>query len=329
MKRSVILTTAVLFCAVISLAQNTKFNINEVYRIERSHSYVGFSVKYMGYAMVKGRFEKFNGSIRYDQNDHTKTSVSISIDVASIDTDLEWRDKDLKSEGWFDAEKFPNITFESTSVKQTETGLDVLGNLTIRDITKEVTMKMNPASGVLKDTRGDAQVIFTGNLAVDRTDYGVAGERWSAIKEGITGVEKQVNIEVSILGKQIKERNAKGRVQNTEQPPGKIYALINEQGIDYALAEFDKMKAPSDSKVNANLLKIVGYVLLTEGKVDDALVVFKKNMEAFPEDGNLNGSYAEALAHKGDLKQAKKYYELAYEHNNVNINAKEILRHLK
>lgn len=329
MKRLIILTTCVLFCAVVSFAQDAKFDINEIYPIERSHSYVGFSIKYMGYAMVRGRFEEFNGSVRYDEKDISKTSVSVSINVNSIDTDLEWRDKDLKSENWFDAEKFPKINFESNGIRETKNGFDVAGNLTIKGVTKEVVLKMNPASGVLKDIRADAQVIFTGNITIDRTEFGVAGERWSAVKEGITGVDKYVNIELSILAKQIKENNSKNRVRNTERPPGKIYALINEHGVDIALDEYNKMRETADNKINANLLNMVGYVLLAEGKVDDALKVFKKNMGEFPENGNLNDSYAEALAHKGNLKEAEKYYKLAYEKNKENINAKEILRHLE
>ena len=67
-----------------------------MYPIERSHSFIGFSIKYMGFAKVRGRFESFNGSFRYDENDISKTSLSLHIDVKSIDTDLNFRDRDLR-----------------------------------------------------------------------------------------------------------------------------------------------------------------------------------------------------------------------------------------
>lgn len=139
--------------SLASKAQSDNFKISEFYPIENSHSYVEFSVKYMGYAKVKGNFEKFSGTFKYDENDITKTSLSLSIVANSIDTDHNWRDKDLKSKGWFDVEKFPSLTFVSTKVIATDSGFDVVGNLTIKGITKEVIIKMNPASGVLKDTR--------------------------------------------------------------------------------------------------------------------------------------------------------------------------------
>ena len=186
MKTQLIILVAVLL-AGSSIAQKKlpDKKIRQFYEINRGHSYLEFSVLYMGYAKVKGRFAEFEGMLRYDENDLLNTSISLNIKVASIDTDLDWRDNDLKSDAWFDAEKFPLMSFQSKRIIAKEQGFDVVGDLTIRDVTKEVTIIMNPPSGVLKDTRGDSQVIFTGNLTIDRTDYGIEGERWSKIKENI------------------------------------------------------------------------------------------------------------------------------------------------
>ena len=112
MKNTIIIWATLL--SLTSVAQDKSFSIDQIYPIETSHSYVGFSVKYMGYAKVKGRFAKFNGSFRYDADNLENTSVSFSIDTESIDTDIEFRDRDLKSDNWFDVEKYPKITFYST-----------------------------------------------------------------------------------------------------------------------------------------------------------------------------------------------------------------------
>ena len=106
----------ILLIATSQLMGQDEIDISKFYPIEASHSYVGFSVKYMGYAQVRGRFETFQGTVYYDELDIKKTSISFSIDVGSIDTDLNWRDRDLKSANWFNADTFPKITFISKKV---------------------------------------------------------------------------------------------------------------------------------------------------------------------------------------------------------------------
>ena len=319
----------ILFITLSSKAQDSNFNIKEFYPIENSHSYIEFSVKYMGFAKVKGKFEKFNGTFRYDENDISKTSISLLIDVNSIDTDHNGRDNDLKSENWFDAEKFSNITFVSKQVRPTDSGFEIIGDLTIKIVTKEVIIKMNPASGVLKDIRGDSQVILSGETTIKRTDFGVEGKRWSAVKEGIAGVADEVKIEVSVLGKHINLGNLKNFVRNDTRPPGKIYKTISENGVENGLNVFEELLADSESRLNSRTLNITGHLLLKEGKLNEALKVFKKNLEVFTEESSLYDSYAEALIISGNLVEAKLYYQKSLEINAGNQNASEILRHLK
>ena len=324
----------VLFCllalgsAFSQYADNANFNMSQIYPIEGSHSYVGFSVKYMGYAMVKGRFADFNGTIRYDEENLKKTSVTFAVDVNSLNTENDWRDKDLKSDNWFDAESFPKVHFVSQKIKETDTGFDVIGELTIKDITKTVTINMEPPSGVLQDGRGDAQIIFNGSLTIDRDEFGVEGKNWSKVKEGITAVSKEVHIELTILGKQIKKENFQNWVRNPERPQGKLYQVANTEGVDAALKTFQEMLADIKNPLKPGHLNTAAYMFLKEGKYEMALQLFAANLEAFPEDANTYDSYAEALASAGKLKEAKKYYKMAIEKDPDNMNAKEILRHL-
>lgn len=310
-------------------AQSSDFNIKEFYPVDALHSYVGFEIKYMGYAKVKGRFSDFSGTFRYNPNNLTSTSVSFIVDVASIDTDMDFRDRDLKSANWFDAEKFPKMTFQSRSVREMGNGLQVTGDLTIKDVTKQVTFNMDKGSGLLKDTRGDSQVIFTGELTINRKDYGVAGERWSAVREGITSVDSEVVIEISLLGKQFNERNATGFVSRAETAHGKLYQLITNDGVEAGLAEFDRIKSSGEMRVGPSTLQTVGYVLLVVGKTKESIAVLKHNVSAYPDEADAYDAYAEALAADGKLKEAKKNYEIALQKDPGNYNAKEILRHLE
>ena len=322
---------SLIFCLLIFgiiYGQESEFDMSQIYPVEASHSYVGFSVKYMGYAMVRGRFANFNGSIRYDENDIKKTSVSFSVDVNSIDTDNDWRDNDLKSANWFDGENHPNMEFVSQKIKETDSGFDVIGDLTIKGITKSVTINMAPASGVLTDTRGDAQVVFNGSIMINRGEFGVEGKNWSRVKEGLTAVSQEVNIELTILGKQIKKDNFKNWVRNPERAQGKLYQLANTEGVEACLIAFQEMLNDTEKPLKPNHLNIAAYMFLKEGKHDIALPLFAANLEAFPDDANTYDSYAEALATAGKLEKAKKYYEKAVEKNPSNMNAREVLRHL-
>jgi len=305
------------------------FKMAQIFSIDAGHSYVGFSIKYMGFAKVRGRFADFSGAIRYVDGDATKTSATVIIKTASLDTDHEFRDKDLKSANWFDAEKFPVIKFQSKRVEKSASGTEVIGDLTIKEVTKEVRIKMEGSSGVQKDIRDDTQIIFTGSTMIDRKVFGVMGENWSRVKEGMTAVASEVEIELSILGKQINAPNFRNWVRNVETPQGKLYQTISTKGLNDGLKEFDQLKAAGEQHLNENTLNTVGYMLLKEGKFDDALKVLVHNSASYPNAPNLFDSLAEGYAWKGDKANAIKYYKMALEKDPLNANAIEILRHLE
>jgi polyisoprenoid-binding protein YceI len=291
--------------------------------IERSHSYIEFSVKYMGYAKVKGHFADFNGVIYYDDKDISKMSATIVVKVESIDTDLDFRDNDLKSEEWFDAKQFPLITFKSKRSVPTPAGFDVIGDLTIRAVTKETTVHMNKPSGVLKDVRADAQVILTGTTSIKRSEFGIEGKRWSGIKEGITAVEDNIDLEFSLLAKQIKKENFKNWVSNLENPPGKLYTIAKEKGPRAAIEEFTKMR--KDNTVQPVALITAAYMLQLENRADDAIQLLEANQAEFPADVKTSQELGFAYLRKGNREKAKQIFSAA-DVNDPTVS--EALRHL-
>ncbi len=117
----------------------------DVYKIDAVHSQVGFRIRHV-VAKVSGRFAKFEGAIKVDTKDVSKSSVEVTIDAASISTDNDGRDKHLKGPDFFEVEKFPTITFKSTAVKEVAKGkLEVTGNLTLKGVTKSVTFPITNA----------------------------------------------------------------------------------------------------------------------------------------------------------------------------------------
>ena len=134
MKKSLSLLAALLCGSVLTV------HAEDTYKIDPVHSAISFKVRHF-FSYVNGDFKKFEGTINVDPDHPEKSSVTATIDAASIDTKNDNRDQDLRSDHFFDVAKFPTITFKSKSVKQTgaDSG-DILGDLTMHGVTKEITL---------------------------------------------------------------------------------------------------------------------------------------------------------------------------------------------
>ncbi len=324
MKAALALTA--LACLVPATGRGFELDLSQVYSVDRGHSYVGFSIRYMGFAKVRGRFADFSGAVRFDEQDVAATSATVRIEVDSLDTDHDFRDQDLKSDQWFDAARFPAITFRSKRAEPTSAGFDVVGDLTIRDVTREVRIVMEEFSGVMQDVREDTQVVFVGHTTIRRKEFGVMGDRWSQVKAGITGVADEVDIELTILAKRINEPNLRNLVRDAERPPGKIYGAISKDGLEKGLETFDALRE-AETEMSPWALGVVGRLLLEEGRTDDAIAVFQRNVEAFPDRPDLYNSLGEAYAANGDWKRAVECYRTVLASDPGDVTALEILRH--
>ncbi len=140
------------------------------------HSFVVFDVHHLDAGYVYGTFGGPAGSIGYDGADLTQTTFDISVEVESIDTRNANRNKDLKGPDFFDVKQFPAMTFKSTSVKKTgDATMDVTGDLTIRGVTKSVTVPME-ITGTGKGMRGETRTGFRADFKINRNDFGMTAD---------------------------------------------------------------------------------------------------------------------------------------------------------
>jgi polyisoprenoid-binding protein YceI len=165
------ITVMLTLCAFVALLAAA-----DTYEIDRSHSSVGFSVKHMVISSVKGSFTDFSGTIMYDEEEITNSSVSVTIKTGSINTGDDRRDGHLRSADFFDAENHPEITFVSKKVSKRADGHVVTGDLTMRGVTKEVEIPFI-ITGKITDPRGKTRIGVEGKLTIDRQDYGVSWSR--------------------------------------------------------------------------------------------------------------------------------------------------------
>lgn len=168
MKRFFALSSAVLFLAVSAIAQV------QTWKIDPNHTAAQFSVRHMGISTVRGAFTKVSGTADYDPSNLSKTAIDATIETASVDTRVEMRDNDLRSPNWFDAAKYPTITFKSKSVQSAGEGkLKISGDLTIHGVTKEVVLDVDGPSAPVTDPKGNAHVGASGTTKINRKDFGV------------------------------------------------------------------------------------------------------------------------------------------------------------
>jgi len=146
----------------------------DVYQIDAVHSEVSFKVRHL-LAKTSGRFQKFSGTIKLNAADISKSSVDVTIDAASVNTDNEARDKHLRSADFFDTAKYPTITFKSTSVKEVAKGkLEVTGDFTLRGVTKRITIPITNAGTQPGMQPGSVVAGFIdGAVTINRNDYGI------------------------------------------------------------------------------------------------------------------------------------------------------------
>ncbi len=172
------------------------------YEIDAAHTRVGFAVSHMMVSTVRGEFGTVSGNVSYDAANVGATTVNAEVAIASIDTREAKRDDHLRSADFFDATAFPKMTFASKSVKNSSaSGFDLVGDLTIRGVTKEVTFRVAPISKEYKDPWGNVKAGTSATATVNRQDFGV---KWNAALDGggyVVGDEVKIELDVELLKK--------------------------------------------------------------------------------------------------------------------------------
>lgn len=187
--KQIFIATASLLIATASMAQGT-------WKVDNSHSNVKFTVTHLVVSEVDGAFKVYSGSINAPKADFADAAITFSVDVNSVNTDNDARDKHLKSDDFFNAEKFPQMTFKSTSFKKVGDKKYVLeGDLTIRDITKKVKFDVT-YGGTVKDPWGNTKAGFKAKGTINRFDYNL---KWNTLTEaGGAVVGKDVDVTLNL-----------------------------------------------------------------------------------------------------------------------------------
>ena len=173
-----------------------------VWIIDPAHTVASFTVRHMMITNVTGVFEATSGTIDYTPGNLAATKADITIETKSVNTRIARRDNHLRSDDFLNAEKFPAITFKSKRIDNVRAdGFDMVGDLTIRDITREVVLKVDAITPPIKDPQGKMRVGATATTAINRKDFKV---NYNAVLEAggvVVGEEVKINIEIEAIQK--------------------------------------------------------------------------------------------------------------------------------
>ena len=173
--------------------------VKTLWNVDTMHSEITFKVKHLVISTVTGKFNAFDANLEADGDDFENAEINFSADINSINTGVADRDAHLKSDDFFNAAQFPKMTFSSTSFEKTGEGtFKLVGELTIRDITKEVTLDVDHG-GTVVDPYGQRKAGFEITGSINRKEFGL---QWSAVTEAgsiVVGDEVKLNLNVQVV----------------------------------------------------------------------------------------------------------------------------------
>jgi polyisoprenoid-binding protein YceI len=171
------------------------------YELDVAHSRVGFAVRHMMVSTTRGNFDKFGGTVFIDEKEPTKSKIDVEVEVASVDTREPKRDDHLRSPDFFDAKRFPKMTFKSTAVERAASGYKVTGDLTIKGTTKPVVLNVEPLSAEVVDSYANARRGTRATAKISRKEFGLAWDNKMANGVAVVGDEVTLELEIELVKK--------------------------------------------------------------------------------------------------------------------------------
>src|SRR5215475_5493745 len=189
--------TAVILTGAMALQASAA---TTTWKIDPAHTAAQFAVKHMMISTVRGEFKGVTGTVIWDDQDVTKSTVDVTIDAKTVNTGEEQRDQDLRSANFFEVEKYPTLTFKSKKVESAGAGkLKITGDLTMHGVTKEVILNVEGPSAAVKDPWGNTRAAVSATTQVNRQDFGV---KWNANMDGggvVVGDTVNITIDLEMV----------------------------------------------------------------------------------------------------------------------------------
>lgn len=295
--------------------------------VDTDHSSVEFRVGFMGVSSVHGNFGTWEGTLMYDPAHFERTTATIAILADSINTSVPARDRDLRSDHFFDAKKYPFITFVSTGIVPHGKGFTMSGNLTMHGVTKPVALEVTQLHPLVKDAWGNQRAGFTGKTTINRKDFGIEGIAFwnNEFDPGRRAIADRVDIEFMIEPELVNmdTRNfpkAQDLIKHIDAD-GLVPALTAARSGAPAV-KTDAFPAYRAMFMNA------GLKLRQLGRFADVAAVYRAVTELDPSDAEAFAGLGEAELFAGDRARALGDFKKSVAADPTNTMAMEYLRRL-
>jgi polyisoprenoid-binding protein YceI len=326
---SVLLASTLAAAPAVDDAPNSILNKQYV-RIDPFHSVLSFSVTHFGFTKVRGNFDEWSGYILWDKEDVTRSSFTIVVKTGTVNTGLERRDDDLRSDQFFDVERFPTAIFQSTRIVEDGEGLVAYGNLTIRDVTKEVAIPFR-FLGTREFGPGFGRIFASGRLTIGREEFGLTNAK-DRVARSLAVVSDEVELEIEIQGAAI---DPVALPFNSREKPSigeQLATVVEDKGADAAVERFHYLMEQDPEAYNfssSEILKL-SHRLRAEGATRDAIKMAELAVdidEKAARDAYI--SLAAAYATDGDTSSAAEQVKKMLVLDEYDALALELIRHLE
>jgi polyisoprenoid-binding protein YceI len=298
-----------------------------LFQLDSAHSSIEFAVPWMGLTKVKGTFTDIRGSIGFDADDLTRSSITLSIQTPSITTWNAQRDNDLKGKSFFDVATYPTATFASRAIERAGEGYVMHGALTIRGITRDVDVPFTYLGEVVDSGGAGHRLGFEGHFTIERKDYGVVGRdefnRLTQLGQRLIG--DKVDLLLSLQGWMFTPDKLMGSGDS-------LYHEIVNRGMAAVASDYRRQRAVTPDSlmaVNENVMNAMGYHLLRKERPQDALAMFQLELETYVDSPFAHVGLGQTWATLGERELAIASCEKALALNPGATRASEILRRLK
>ena len=300
----------------------------ERYQIDTDHSSLEFRVRFMGLSTVRGSFQTWEGAVMYDPQHPERLTGTIAILAESISTGVAARDRDLRSDHFFDVQKFPYLMFTSTRIgARAGGGYSLSGDLTLHGVTKPVVISLVLAHPLMKDAWGNQRLGFTGTTTINRKDFGIEGTAFwnNEFDPGRRAIADDVAIDAAI------ELELVNMLSRTFPKAEALVKRIDTEGLDATVAS-TRSGAPDphspDFAAFRTMLSNAALKLRQAGRFSEAAALCRVLAGIDPKDAEALAALAEFELLGGDKKRAVADFKRALAADPTNAVAVEYLRHL-
>lgn len=300
-----------------------------LYTADPDHSSLTFAVQHLHLTKVHGVFHHWNAALSYDPNDLIHSSVTVIVDIGSLDTDKTERDLDLKSDHFFDAERFPTAVFQSTALRKTPDGFIVDGVLQMHGVARPVTIPFMHTGSFESPSGRSEREGFEGVLTITRADYGIVHE--GNILETVGAIGKDVAIEIELSAIRLKWEAFPFRGSDGDSTLGqRLWQTATSQGAEAAVTQYREIleSEATPPPTSAQDMAILGSRLAAAGRSSAAAALVKLYAASRPEDADAEFLAGEALLRAQAFDEALTYYRSALQHSRERADAAERIRAL-